>query len=290
MSKRKTRKSKHFRILGYRVRRTRFFVAFLATLFLPAIFFLVLFALLKADRNEVARIVVGPVSVGVEEHESESELAALLRRHRHVTGLYNCSSMTMHGTYREENKLYETALSIRLPGMIRKKMWGRGFELVMVSVGKSGQVRSITSSGEHEVQSIGEGDLYWYTLLLEGGGLRLAEGGESHYTYELLPPEKEEEYRRIISSTDHGVTFTHLIDRESGFEIERRIEFIADNKEYKLRLLLEDRRPAGDSLLPHLYRLQINGVERAELRVDSVQLNPVIPEWFFALESARSGG
>lgn len=290
MGKRKSRKSKHFRILGYRVRRTRFFIAFLTALFLPAIFFLVVFALLDGHRNEVPHLAVEPVSAEAEDDEPESELAALLRRHRQVTGLNHSSSMAMHGTYREDDKLYEMALSVRLPGMIRKKLWGQELELVMVCVGKSGQVRSTVANGESGVQAMNEGDLHRYALLLEGGGLRLTDGGESHYSYELMPAEKDDEYRRIISSMGSGLAVTHLIDEKSGFEVERRVEFIADNTEYKLSLLLEDRRPVGGALLPHLYRLLINGVERAELRVQSVQLNPVMPEWFFALEPEKRGG
>lgn len=292
MGSRRRRTSKHFRILGYRVRRTRFYGLVSVILLLPGVFLLVIFALLRSDGS--GALPVESAERGSTEEESEvpaSDLAALLWRHRQATGLKDTSSLTMHGSYLEDGRAYEMALSIRAPGMMRKKLRDSLMEAVLVLRGNSGQIRKAGSEGVSTVETMGAEDLYKYTLLLEGSALRLAEGApQNYYNYKLLPAQAGEGARTILSTGSEGISLTHRIDGESGLELERSMVIWADGTKNELRLVLEDQRQVEGAVLPYRYRLEINGTERAEIRVQSLQLNPVIPEWFFALESEGEKG
>lgn len=287
MSKKKGRKSKYFRVLGYRVRRKRFYQV-AALILLPLfLFLLVTFAFLQSNRGR--GVPLSPISESetVEEdlEESDDELTAILRRHRQATGLEDVKGMTLYGSYREGDKNYEMALSIRIPGLIRKKLRNQTIEIVLVVTGHSGQVRKTEANGESKVVAMTEEDLYRHALLLEGGGLRLSGGAELDYTYELLPAEKEARTRRIVSSGLSGIAITHFIDLVSGLEVQRSIESNHGDKTNEFKLYLEDPREVDGVVLPYLYRLQINGSHAAEIRVQSMQLNPIVPQWFFAIEA-----
>lgn len=107
---------------------------------------------------------------------------------------------------------------------------------------------------------------------------------ENDYTYELLPEEEETSARRIVSTGSSNISTSHTIDLDSGLEVQRSIELSDAEKSNVVKLHLEDPREVDGVVLAHLYRLQINDSEAAEIRVQSVQLNPIIPQWFFTLE------
>jgi len=295
MSSRKKRASKHLRLLGYRVRRTRFYKFLLFVLLVPAVFFVVAYALLRnsshSDNNGPQPSEARPATIEQEEEEPEGELAGLLWRHRQASGLKEVTGMTLHCSYIEDGRNYEMALSMRAPEMIRKKVRDEAVEVVFVAAGGASQVRTTQAKGESTVRALPEDDLYRYTLLLEGGAFRLAEGGPRvNYDYDLVLGEATEGFRRIVSTGPSGVSVTHVIGEVSGLEVERSAEVWVDETQNVLKLFLEDQRQVDGVMLPHLYRLQINGLERAEIRVQSVQLNPVTPLWFFVLERESEEG
>jgi len=293
MSARKSRSSKkHFRILGYRVRRARFFGVLGFVLLLPIIFCLVVYFFLQGNQQSAADAAV----VRIEQNEVEAELptgelAALLSRLREASGLENVASMTLHGSYVEDGRKYDLALSMRAPAMIRKRVRNDEVEVVFVSSGASSQVRATLPTSEPSVRELLQEDLYLYSLLLEGAAFRLAEGGpRMHYSCELLPGETERGGQRIVSKGPAGVSIVHEIDADSGLEIERSVEAEVLGERHVLRLMLEDYRRVEGAMLPHRYYLDIDGRRRVEVEVQSVQLNPVMPLWFFAVERENESG
>lgn len=290
MSKKKSRKSKYFRILGYRVRRKRFYGVAAFILLPPALFLLVTFTFLQGSRGKDVSTSPIPETEVVEEERvvHENELVALLIRHRQATGLEDIDGMTLYGSYHEGDKDYKMALSMRTPGLIRKKLRNLTLEIVLVAAGGSGQVRTIEANGESKVEAMNGGDLYRNALLLEGSGLRLSDEAERGYTYELLPAEEGAKVRRIISTGLSGISITHVIDLDSSLEVQRSIEVQEGGKSNELKLYMEDTREVDGVALPYHYRLHINNKEAAEIRVQSVQLNPIVPQWFFALEAEDS--
>jgi len=255
---------------------------------LPIIFCLVIYLFLRNSHYTLppaAAVQTEPVEEPVE--MPAGELAALLLRQREASGLADVSAMTLHGSYIEDGRHYELALSMRAPGMIRKRVRNDKVEVVFVSSGASSQVRATLPMSEPTVRELLQEELYLYSLLLEGGAFRLSESGSRMpYRYEWLPTEQGSEVQRIVSQGPAGVSMMHEIDMDSGLELERSVEVEMDGELHGLRLLLEDYRRVENAMLPHRYYLEIDGRRRVEVTIQSVQLNPVMPLWFFALEQA----
>ncbi|HKK17839.1 MAG TPA: hypothetical protein VJ952_04075, partial [Opitutales bacterium] len=158
--------------------------------------------------------------------------------------------------------------------------------ILCVSDGSGGEMEIMAANRETEIRPI-EDELFLYTLVLEGAALRLFAGLEHlDYQYALLPEVPDEPgTRRVTSIGPAGIILTHLIDLETGRELKRGLKVRANGELHVLELDLSDYRAVEGAMLPHHYRLSINGRERAEIRLDSVRLNPGLAPWMFALNS-----
>jgi hypothetical protein len=295
MKRRKSsNRSRSFRILGYRIRKGRVYRgALTASIFLCGFVALVGIAYLDDDSLPVVQeeliLMYAPKSSTESEvvgaNRAVDELQSILGHHREAVGLDGVKGLTLHGSYLEGSEEYSLALSLRSHEMIRKKIESDMAEIVCVTQGALGEVK-ITRKGFEPVIRGTEDDLFWYMLILEGATLRLTQANQQGgFTPRLLPVVDGEVGRRIMTEGSSGVILTHLIDTETGLELERRLELRIKDKLHVLELKLSDYREVSGATLPHHYEMFINGQAKARMRVVSIQVNPGLAPWMFALSS-----
>jgi len=291
---RKRRSSrKHFRFIGYRIRRKLFYGIVSLLLLPPLIFSLVAYLFLQSSSNSSSLPVAAVPAEPVEEAAAEplGELASLLWQHRQASGLKETSSMTLLGTFIQDGRPFDLALSMRMPAMVRKRVRDDIQEVLLVSSGTSSQERTTLANNAPLVRALPQADIARYSLLLEGAAFRLAEDdAPAYFSYELMSEVTRPGCRRIVSKDPAGVSIAHEIDTESGLEVERSMEIPLDGEQSVLTMLLEDYRRVDNVMLPHRYYLELDGLRRVEVDVQSFKLNPVMPLWFFALERESETG
>lgn len=285
-----SRRSKYFRILGYRVRKSRVFVA--AAIFLlgaSGVGGLIYMGLAGgAGQLGAEEPTSGKVPLSGQAHDSilaePDELQAILTRHRQLAGLGSVVGLSLYGRYYEGEEGYDVVLSSRTSEMIRKRLVNDTIDIVCVSKGTASEVRITPRGGETQIQSAHE-DLFWYMLILEGTFFRLFDGlKQSGYAYTLLPENNIEEERRIVSHGPSGVVLTHYIDGDTGLERKRMLELRVNGELQLLELNFSDYRETGEVYLPYEFNLRLNGELRARIVVDAIQINPGLAPWLFALE------
>ena len=192
----------------------------------------------------------------------------------------------MYGTYKEGDRLYDMAFSVRTPEMVRKRISDEAVEVVFVSSGASGEIRTTPTKGGQVTRAMREDDLYWYVLVLEGAMFRLAGSESENFSYGFSPAETKDGFQRILSVGPSGVPLTHLIDEDSWLEVERSLEVRINGRPHILTLVLEDHRAVDDgkAMLAHRLRFKVNGSERGLILIDSIRLNPGLAPWMFTFK------
>lgn len=259
----------------------------------PLIFFLVTYLFLRSSGTSSSLPAAAVLAQPDAEAAAEplSELAALLWQYRQASGLEETTSMTLLGTFIQDGRSFELALSVRMPAMVRKRVRDDAQEVLLVSSGTSSQERTILANNESLVRTLPEEDIARYSLLLEGAVFRLVAGdAQSNFSYELMSEVTRPGCRRIVSKDPTGLSMVHEIDTESGLEVERSMEISLDGERSVLTMLLEDYRRVDNVMLPHRYYLELDGLRRVEVVVQSFKLNTVMPLWFFALEREGEDG
>lgn len=286
--------SKNFKFHGDRMpqeslrRRLRSFVFFPGLTLLVGSFFYVQ----AHGQTEASLPAERPASESTiaDEDAEPLTLQSLLTQHRHVTGLSGITGLILHGSYIEDGAHYALDLSMRAPELVRKNVSADDIEITCCSDGTTGTLRVRRSQGETTFRDMRD-DLYRYTLLLEGATMRLTgDWGQGHWDqgdwdYTLISKNEGDSGNWLIASNGPSeITLTHLIDPETGYELERSVEVRVDGQLNKLTLHLSDYRRIGNACLPYHYSLSVNGTLRGESKIDTIQLNPGLPSWLFTLK------
>jgi hypothetical protein len=283
--------SKNFKFVGYRIPKKTFLKFVMVGVCLIALTITLASILYLTDSDEQMADSLPyqtpdnlPVAIAPTEAIAGTALELILAHHRKATGLQRIIGMILHGSYIEGDTHYELDLSIRSPELIRKKIRSKNLEITCCSDGGSGSVKIHPTNGQATIREMGD-DLYRYTLLLEGATMRLTGSFQSEdWKYALIFTDEQAGGNCIISSNGpSGIILTHLINKETGYELERSVEVRINEKLHKLTLFLSDYREVGNAYLPHHYALSVNGTVRAETTIESIQVNPGLQPGMFSL-------
>lgn len=238
----------------------------------------------RADWSSETVAAPEAVEVVLNSSEEATSLESILEKYRTAVGLSEVKGMVFYGNYMADGRDHAMKLMVKPPKLVRKILTDENLQLVTSSDGDQVTLEVKDTGGELHPHSPSN-ELYKKVIMLEGAALSLV----SNPLPDVLVYKREADQmyqgrncwtiRREVSEEESMI---HLIDIETGFELLRFIDFMVEGRPQQLSLHLSDYRQQGQSHIPFLHTLQLNGEVGAEARIDSVRLNPGLMAWMFS--------
>lgn len=281
-------KRKHVLLpLGIRIQRRIFYGILVATPFLLVAIALILLLFgpqVTNDPSEPAQR-KKETTLPVEEVEEKISLASILEKYRAVSGLQEVNSVLISGRYVEDSRRFEMILASKAPAFVSKSLQDNNTEIVLSFDGAKAIITVEENGGKSVTKKLEHG-IYRSAFLLEGLSLGLAgtSGSEVRVNHALEANQVYEgrECWTVLSQLPGCPTMTHLIDCVSGYERARYLTMIENGQSLQISLHFSGHRKSGQYLLPHRYKLVVNGVTRGQAFIQSIQVNSGIMPWMFS--------